>query len=287
MASNNERPSKAERNANARAQAAARQAQLEASQKRKSLMVKLGVLAAVVVVIALVVALIVQNNNGKIAEEGAIPSGGTNGGGILVTSATTLGGTGSGMVKASAEDPESPKDPADPRDLVVGKKGEPVNITMYVDVNCIHCAEFEAKYGEQINNWLADGKVTVEYRNVGFLDRGSPTNYSSRGANALACVADKSPESYTKFVSAIWGHYSQGEMKNSELIKMAHDSGASDAVDSCINKGDFRPFVAYATAAAQADGVRGTPSIYIQGKEFQLGTDDFVTEVEAAIKANA
>lgn len=287
MSTNNPRPSKAERTASAREKAAQMRAAQEAAQKRKSLFVKLGVLAAVIVVIALVVTLIVQNNNAKIADSGAVPQGGTAAGGIMVTSPDTVAEKTIEKVDIKTlEAPAEAPNPATPRDLTVADKGEPINITMYVDANCVHCADFEATYGDQIEEWLANGDVTVEYRNVGYLDRGSPTNFSSRGANALACVADESPAAYMSFVKALWGHYPEGEMKNAELADLAIQNGAAESVTSCIEDGKFRPFVQYATTAGQYDGVAGTPSIFIQGKEFALGTQDFPTEVEKAIAAN-
>lgn len=287
MSTNNPRPSKAQRNASAREKAAQLRANEEAAKKRKSMLVKLGVLAAVVLVIALVVTLIVRNNNSKIADAGATPQGATAAGGIVVTGSDSVATKTTDQVDITKlEQPDSVPETADPRNLTVGKKSEPINITMYVDVNCVHCADFEATYGDQINDWLASGDVNIEYRNVGYLDGGSPTNYSSRGANALACVADVSPTAYMKFVKALWGHYPEGEMKNSELAQMAIDNGADPSVKDCIESDKFRPFVKYTTAAGQYDGVKGTPSIFIQGKEFQLGTDDFPTEVNAAIKAN-
>ena len=287
MFTNNPRPSKAERTASAREKAAQMRAAQDAAQKRKSLFVKLGVLAAVIVVIALVVTLIVQNNNAKVADSGAVPQGGTAAGGIMVTSPDTVAEKSIENVDIKTlEAPAEAPSPATPRDLTVAEKGEPINIAMYVDANCVHCADFEATYGDQIEEWLANGDVTVEYRNVGYLDRGSATNFSSRGANALACVADESPEAYMGFVKALWGHYPEGEMKNAELADLAIQNGAADSVTSCIEDDKFRPFVQYATTAGQYDGVAGTPSIFIQGKEFALGTQDFPTEVEKAIAAN-
>ncbi len=154
-----------------------------------------------------------------------------------------------------------------------------------MDVNCVHCADFEGKYADQIATWLAAGDVNVEYRNVAFLDRGSPTNYSSRGANALACVADAAPASYLPFSKALFAHYPQGEMNNKALAQLAKDNGAD--VASCIEKGTFRPFVKFTDAAARVDAIGGTPSIFIQGKLWdQTANPDFVSFVNAQIAAN-
>lgn len=286
MASNSQRPSKAERTASAREQAQQVRVAQEAADKRKSLFIKVGVLVAVLAVIALIVGLVVQNNSGKVAESGAVPKGGNAAGGITLTSDTTVADT-SGLtvdVNKAGAAPTEPKEPA-PRDDKPAPKGEPINLLFYVDVNCVHCADFETEYADQISSWLAAGDVKVEYRTVAFLDRGSPTNFSSRGANALACVADAAPASYLTFSKALFAHYPEGEMKNAELAQMAKDSGAD--VGKCIDDGTFRPFVGFTNQAALADSIAGTPSTFIQGKEWDANAEpDFASVVEAAIKAN-
>lgn len=286
MASNSQRPSKAERTASAREQAQSMRVAQEAADKRKSLFIKLGVLVAVLAVIGLIVGIVLQNNAGKVADSGAVPKGGNEAGGITLTSDTTVADT-SGLtvdINNAGALPTEQK-PDAPRDVKVAPKGEPINVLIYVDVNCVHCADFETQFGGQIANWLAAGDVQVEYRNVAFLDAGSPTNFSSRGANALACVADQAPASYLPFTEAIFAHYPQGEMKNAELAQLAKDNGAD--VTDCINDGTFRSFAKFTDQAARADSIAGTPSVFIQGKKWDPAAEpDFVAAVTAAIAAN-
>ena len=290
MASESQRPNKAERTASAREQAQTMRAAQEAADKRKSLFIKLGVLVAVLAVVALVAAIILQNNSGKVADAGNAPKGGNAAGGITLTSDKTLAETSGVKVDIATvgtppQQQGNTPPPAKPRDAKASAKGEPVNLIIYVDVNCVHCADFEGKYADQIATWLAAGDVHVEYRNVAFLDRGSPTNYSSRGANALACVADAAPASYLPFSKALFAHYPQGEMNNSALAQLAKDNGAD--VATCIEKGTFRPFVKFADAAARVDAIGGTPSIFIQGKLWdQTANPDFVSFVNEQIAAN-
>ncbi|WAP51636.1 thioredoxin domain-containing protein [Arthrobacter sp. ATA002] len=140
----------------------------------------------------------------------------------------------------------------------------------------------EKAYNSQIATWLDAGEVTFEYRTVAFLDRSSPSNYSSRGANAAACVADTNPESYWDFMTAIFGNYDNGEIKNAELADMAESAGAADASD-CIQNDGFRAFVNYADRLARVDNVNGTPTVYVNGAE--TNANDFTAAVEGAIEA--
>ena len=186
-------------------------------------------------VVALVAAIILQNNSGKVADAGNAPKGGNAAGGITLTSDKTVADTSGITVDATKVGTPLPQGstPA-PRDAAAAPKGKPVNLLVYVDVNCVHCADFEDKYADQIATWLAAGEVQVEYRNVAFLASGSPTNFSSRGANALACVADAAPASYLPFSKALFAHYPEGEMNNKALAQLAKDNGAD--VSSCITR---------------------------------------------------
>ncbi|GAA4376478.1 DsbA family protein [Paeniglutamicibacter cryotolerans] len=291
MASNSPRPNKAERNSNAREQAAKIREQQESAGKRKSLFIKLGVVLAVVLVVVLIAAIIMQNNRGAVADTGNAPRGGNAGGGITLISDTAVADTSGITVDVNSLPPVPVSDPANPvtpkpRDVVTAPKGQPINILLYVDANCVHCADFEGQYADQFATWLGAGDVTVEYRNVSYLNSG--TNFSSRAANALACVANSAAPSYLPFSKALFAHYPEGEMSNKQLAAMAKDNGAD--VGSCISDGTFRPFVKFTDQAARVDGIAGTPSIFIQGKEWTppagQGFEAFGPAVQAAIDAN-
>ncbi|MGG5753141.1 DsbA family protein [Zafaria sp. Z1313] len=263
MAANGPRPTKVQRTADAREQARRMAEQRAASEKRKSLLVKLGVVAAVVVIIAIVAAIVIQNRVNEVADSGPIPAGGNEHGGITLVSDTAVADTAGGTADTTAL-PPLPDEQGAPDPSGLDADADPTQIVLYVDVNCVHCADFEGAFGEQLKTWAASGEATVEYRNVAFLDRSSPTNYSSRGANALACVAQEAPASYFSFAQAVFAHHSEGEMSNNELTQLARDNGAE--IESCVKDGTFRPFVAQTTHLAQVEQIPGTPSVWVAGQ---------------------
>ncbi|MBO0909874.1 MULTISPECIES: DsbA family protein [Arthrobacter] len=288
MTERNPKPSKADRTAAAREQARALREAQKKKERRNKLLVRWGVVVAVVaviVIVALIVINSVRSGNGADAQTGESPANANEYGGITVTSTTSLEPTEPFSVDVASL-PEAPSDAKEdapvPPGIEAAEAGQPVPIVAYVDVNCVHCADFEKAYNSQIATWLDAGEVTFEYRTVAFLDRGSPTNYSSRGANAAACVADTNPESYWDFMSAIFANYDNGEIKNAELADMAESVGAGDASD-CIQNDGFRAFVNYADRLARVDYVSGTPTVYVNGAE--SNPNDFTAAVEAAIEA--
>lgn len=285
MATNSSSP----RGDSAAAREKARQysAQQAASQKRKGLWVKIGVLVAVVAIIAIVAAIVMQQNRGQVADSGPVPNGGNTSGGITLVSSTEFASTASGQTVKLSDAGETPSTAGTPatRNMTKAEKGEAVPLIMYVDANCVHCADFEGQYANDLKTWLDAKDITLEYRNVAFLDRGSPTNYSSRGANAFACVANQAPASYLNFTNAVFAHHSEGEMTNAELAQMAKDNGAD--VTSCIEDGTYRPFVKFTTQAALADSIGGTPSVFLNGQEWNGSTDpDFKAWAQKIIDAN-
>ncbi|GAA2562242.1 protein-disulfide isomerase [Neomicrococcus aestuarii] len=262
-------------------------AQQAASQKRKGLWVKIGVLVAVVAIIAIVAAIVLQQNKGQVADAGPVPAGGNTNGGITLVTSTELASTESGQtvdLNNAGATPTAAGTPA-PRGVVKAEAGDPLQLIMYVDANCVYCADFESEYGDDLKTWLDAKDITLEYRNVAFLDRGSPTNYSSRGANAFACVANEAPASYFSFATAVFAHHAEGEMTNAELAQMAKDNGAD--VESCIEDGTYRPFVKYTTQAALADSISGTPSMFLNGEEWNGTSDpDFKAWAQSIIDAH-
>ncbi|UPO77154.1 thioredoxin domain-containing protein [Arthrobacter sp. Helios] len=286
MSDRNPKPTKADRQAAAREKARAlREAQLK-KERRNKLLTRWGIVVGIVAVLVIIAVVVINSVRGGIPDAGPAPANGNINGGITLTSSSTLEPTEPLEVDVNNLPEATTTNAAGetvPAGVEAAAPGEPVQIVEYVDVNCVHCADFASTYGSQIESWLDAGEVTYEYRTVAFLDRGSPTNYSSRGANAAACVADSSPESYWGFMKAIFAQYPNGEIDNAAMVDMAEAAGATDVQD-CISNDGFRTYVKYADSMARAAEVSGTPTVYINGSEGDLNT--FVETVQAAIDAN-
>ncbi|MCC3284170.1 MULTISPECIES: DsbA family protein [Arthrobacter] len=286
MSDRNPKATKADRQAAAREKARAlREAQLK-KERRNKLLTRWGIVAGIVAVIAIVAVIVVNSLRGDIPDAGPAPANGNADGGFTLTSTTALEPTEPLEVDVNALPEATTTNEAGdtvPAGVEAAGPGEPVQIVEYVDINCVHCADFTGTYGDQIGSWLDAGEVTYEYRTVAFLDRNSPTNYSSRGANAAACVADTNPESYWDFMKAIFAQHASGEINNAALADMADSVGASDAKD-CITSDGFRTYVKYADSLAREAEVSGTPTVYVNGAEADLNA--FVDTVQAAIDAN-
>ncbi|WP_077490771.1 DsbA family protein [Sinomonas mesophila] len=292
---NQPRQTKAERTAAAREKARQiREEQLK-REKRNKLLLRWGVVAALVAVVA-VVALVVTTSlrqNAPIADTGPRAANSNQYGGVTLGKGTEVTAVPASTVDvASVPAPTSQPtagQPASAPGVEASPAGEPVKVVLYIDFICPACKQFEATYGEKLTQLRDEGKVTVEYRAIGFLDRQSTTNYSSRAANAAACVVNSTPQHYAAFVDELMAQQpAEGGagLSDDKLKEIARGLGAT--IDQCVEDKTYRPMVKYDTQLASASGVTGTPTAFVDGKQWgigesaQQGFDQFVDAAVAA-----
>src|SRR5690606_11469343 len=71
---------------------------------------------------------------------------------------------------------------------------DPLSIVIYVDYMCPYCSQFESVNGSLVEQLVTSGVATLEIHPIAILDNSSQgTKYSTRAANAMACVANYAP----------------------------------------------------------------------------------------------
>lgn len=292
-AANEPRQSKAERTAAAREKAREiREAQLK-KEKRNKLLIGWGIVAAVVAIIVIVALVVTSNikNNAPVADSGPTPANGNVHGGVTLLANTGVAKTDPATVNVADVPSPAATPPAEVKAPgAEAEAGKPVKVVLYIDFICPVCKDFESRYNETLTKLRNEGKITVEYRPLGFLDSRSSTNYSSRAANAAACVVNESPEKYSDFVDALFAKQpAEGSagLSDNELKKLAKDTGAK-SIDKCVDDKTYRPYVKYTTQEAAAIGVTGTPTVFVEGKQWGKGASaqtPFDQFLQAAVDA--
>ena len=153
-----------------------------------------------------------------------------------------------------------------------GSNSAPVKVSVYEDFICPYCGQFEAAGRAQLEDDVKAGKLQIQYHVLNFLDRSSTTQYSTRAANALAVVLDKSgPTVAKKFHDLLFENQpAEGSagLSNGQLADYAVQAGASRSqVTPGINDLSFRQWVGNVTNQASKAGVTGTPTVVIDGKK--------------------
>ena len=160
---------------------------------------------------------------------------------------------------------------------VIKKEGSDdpkVVLSMYEDFLCPHCGLFEQQFGPTVSKLIDSGAVAADYYMVAILDR-QGNGYSSRAANAAYCVADESTDAFRRFHAALYAQQPQEGAgvypDNARLIEVARQAGAAGGVPDCINKGRYTEMV---QGLAKATGIQATPTIRINGQDYQFTTPD-------------
>lgn len=221
---------------NKAAERAARAAALKAEQERKERQRRLLTIGGVVGALLLVVAVgfWLQSRAGKIDETATAPSGAT-----------------------------------DDYGMVLGETGADHEVVIYEDFICPACKSFEDGYDSVLEDAIADGRATVEYRPFDFLKQFG--DYSQRSTNAFAVVLDAAgPEVAKAFHDLLYAEQPPEEgdhPDNAWLIDKAVEAGATEAdVADGINDLAFEGWVSNGAKAASSAGVQGTPTVIVDGE---------------------
>jgi protein-disulfide isomerase len=153
--------------------------------------------------------------------------------------------------------------------------GQPkVVLSMYEDSLCPYCRRFEQSFGATIDKLIEIGAVAADYYMVAILDRPG-RDYSSRAGAAAYCVGDQSIDAFRRFHAALYANQpaeTQASFPdNAALIDMARQAGAADVAADCISNDTYTAMV---VGMADATNVTHTPTVRINGQDYELSTPD-------------
>ncbi len=279
---------------NQRREAAREAARIEREKQKKRetrnrILIRGGSTFAIVAILAIVAVVIYTSTRpagpgpANMASDGIVLTGSADGIEVASTDGIPEGGTPTPTDTASLD-----------RD---------VNIELYIDYLCPFCNQFETTNGEQITQWVESGIASVEVHPIAILDNQSAgTRYSSRAANAAACVAVYDPTRFLDVNAAFYAadgvEEGTSNLTNAQIIDVIRGAGvADDKVDSCVNGETYKGWVTAATARASSNedlkdeqGRFGTPRIIVNGAFYTGALDDaqeFSSFVQQAAAAGA
>jgi protein-disulfide isomerase len=273
--SNQPRPTRNERREAAREKARILREEQKKRERRNKFFIQGGIIVAVVAIAALVITLIVQNNR----PEGPGPQNMASDG-ILLTAGEDGGIT---AVETPALDAGEAPTPTSPDD-----SGTVANIVMYIDYLCPFCGQFEGTNSESIRTMVEEGAATLEVHPVAILsNKSAGTRYSDRAANAAACVADNSPESFFDFNALLFENQPEegtSGLTDDELKALAEEAGVSNlsTIEQCIDDEQFKSWVRDATNRALTEevpnsdlpSITGTPTVLVNGQQYGGSLED-------------
>ena len=176
----------------------------------------------------------------------------------------------------------------------------PVTVRLVEDLQCPACKAFEAEAGDRIDELIADDDVRVELTTIAFLDAASQGNrYSTRAANAAACVWSSDPDVFVDYVTTLYEDQPPEGTPGAPdefLLDTAEEVGADRAaLEPCVADETHSSWIEDVTSDAFDDGVSGTPTVFVNGEpvDFQEDTDgdgvadtvEYLSNLDEAVEA--
>jgi len=191
-----------------------------------------------------------------------------------------------------------------PGDTPVASKKNPrsvLDVKLYVDYMCQNCGSFLQKNGPQLRAFVDSGAATVEIHPIAVLTtKSAGTQYSLRAADAAACVAEFSPNSFFDFNQALFVRQPKegsAGLSDRQILVRAQKAKVThlDEVRDCMKDQRFRPWVQSATSRALNGPLPGaglasitqTPTILVNGKQFSYAPNLDAAEFAAFMQQAA
>ena len=188
---------------------------------------------------------------------------------------------------APGQSPEASNIDTETGAIIVGDG--PDVLDTYIDFMCPICNTFETSYGPTIEGLVDDGSITQNIHPISILDRASQgTEYSTRAASAMYCVAVADAEASVPFMQAMYANQpAEGStgLTDDQILGIAAGVGVT-GIDSCVNDGIYMDYVTSMTEKTpvkEGAGGIGTPTVVLNGEILTLTGDpeaDLVTPLQ-------
>lgn len=169
-------------------------------------------------------------------------------------------------------------------DISIGAPDAKVQITEYASFTCPHCASFHAQNWDKLKaEYIDTGKVRFTLREV-YFDR-----YGLWAAMMARCGGEMRYYGIVDILFETQTDWAASQDPNAvvaNLRKIGRTAGMDDAtIDACMKDGAMaEAMVARYETNFAADGVEGTPTIFINGvKHSNMGYDDLKALVDAEL----
>ncbi|MFD7323422.1 thioredoxin domain-containing protein [Streptomyces sp. NPDC059875] len=159
--------------------------------------------------------------------------------------------------------------------VVVGKSTAKKTLEIYEDSRCPVCATFEQQVGATVDKDVEAGKYKIKYVGATFIDNVDQGEGSKNALSALGAALNVSPEAFMTYKSALYSAQFHPEESQDKFAKDSYLLEVADSVPALKGNAEFKKNVESGTfdawamkmsAAFDASGVKGTPTLKMDGK---------------------
>jgi protein-disulfide isomerase len=168
-----------------------------------------------------------------------------------------------------------------PLDKSLGAPEAPIVVAEYADFQCPYCKDFADGPGSLLKEEYVDtGQVRFVYRHFAFLG-----DESTWAAEASECADEQGR--FWDYHDRLWaaqGAENSGAFSRDNLKAFAAELGLdTERFNQCLDSGDYRSDVRQEFGEGQRLGVRGTPTLFVDGRLVRNGSS--YEALRAAIEA--
>ncbi|MFI8504622.1 thioredoxin domain-containing protein [Streptomyces sp. NPDC085524] len=161
-----------------------------------------------------------------------------------------------------------------------GKADAQHTLTVWLDPRCPYCAGVEIGLGRTIKEQADAGEYKVEYRFATFLDSAlGGGKGSKRAVNALGAAANEGPEKFMEYLQVLYRNHPEKETDDkygstATLLELAAQVPGlrTPAFDGAVKDLTYMPWTEKVGKAFHDEGVKGTPAVFVDGKQITVNT---------------
>jgi protein-disulfide isomerase len=184
--------------------------------------------------------------------------------------------------------PITPVERPSPQGTALGDPNAPVRVDVWEDFQCPACVNYSNDVEHLVvQNYVATGQVYYVYHLFPFIDDASLTKESDQSANAAMCASEQGRFwDFHDILIANWDGENEGAFADSRLIKMAETLELDmTAFNACFTANRYSKEINNDLKEGKAQGVQGTPSVFVNGILLKPGYVPSYEDVAAAIEA--
>lgn len=188
------------------------------------------------------------------------------------------------LLLVSCGEPTVPQVSKEIESAVFGAPSSKVQLTIFSDYECPACIYFEKTIGEELyENYVKTGKITATYKNFPL------PQHQNAEHDALAALYALSQGKYWEYSLLIYALEDQkkGEkVTDAERVELGKQLGLDPVeMQKSLDEGWYRNQIIKERREGEAMGLRGTPSIYLNGSLMTFKSkEEFFGMIEAALK---
>jgi len=160
--------------------------------------------------------------------------------------------------------------------IVYGRADAPHTLQVYEDFRCPVCRTFEESAGKAVQQLADSGTYRIEYHLAAFLDDGLGGKGSKTALAAAGAALNEGVDKFKQFHDVLYANQPEERVDGFGDVNHVLDLAGkvpglkTEAFTKAVTEGTYRPWARKVAAAFDDSGVRGTPTLLLDGKPLQI-----------------